>query len=105
MVCFDRETGRQTGEAVLQHEDDGSPFACGARAFVSAVIVNESAWRLDDLDEVDQFIQERPMRARVIHHPCAQTPLPLTVFAVDEQIVFRDGRWVELPRTGVRREE
>lgn len=99
VLTIDLETGRQLGDAVLEHEDDGSPFAGGARSFVSAVIVNEPEYRFDDLDKVDDFTRERPMRARVIHHPCALTPLPLEVFAMDEQIVYRDERWGDARRT------
>lgn len=98
MLTVDPETGRQVGEAVLEHDEDGSPFAGGARPFVSAVIVNEAEYRFDDWDKVDDFTQERPMRARVIHHPCALTPLPLDVFAGDEQIVYRDESWLNVPR-------
>lgn len=98
VLTLDTATGKQIGEPVLQHEEDGSPFAGGARAFVSAVIVNEPVYRFDDFDKTDDFTQERPMRARIIHHPHAQTPLPLEVFAMDEQIVYRDERWNEAPR-------
>jgi hypothetical protein len=80
------------GEAVLEHEDDGSPFVGGARPYISAVIVNEPANR-DDFDRADDFTKERPMRARVIHHPFAIMPLPLSVFADDEQIVDCENRW------------
>jgi hypothetical protein len=39
-----------------------------------------------------------------IHHPCAQTPLPLEVFAMDEQLVYRDGCWSKAPRPSGREE-
>lgn len=93
VLTVDPQNGRQMGDAVLEHEDDGSPFASGARPYVSAVIVNEAGYRFDDFDQDDDFTQERPMRARIIHHPLALQPLPFGVFAADEQIVYRDGRW------------
>jgi hypothetical protein len=95
VLAIDPKSGAQMGEAVLEHEDDGSPFVGGARPYISAVIVNEPAYRFDEFDRADDFTKERPMRARVIHHPFAITPLPLSVFADDDQIVYCDNRWQE----------
>jgi hypothetical protein len=71
-----------------------APLVRGMRDYVSAVLVNEpaTAYLADYGDE--PFTIERPMRIRAVHHPHAATPLPLSVFAGndDEQFV-RDGPW------------
>lgn len=93
---IDPEIGNRISPPELKHQDDGAPFAHGDRPYISAVLVNEPACRLDTLDAEDNFTIERPMRVRVIHHPGAKVPLELSAFQVagDEHIVYQCGdRW------------
>ena len=92
---IDSVTGNQVDQPVFEHQDDGSPFASGERSYISAVLVNEPGCRFDNFKTEDDFTIERPMRARIIHHPGAAIPLAFSAFqtTVDEHIVYRDKHW------------
>gem|GEM_PF-6682788 len=92
---IDTETGNSVDQPAVEHQDDGSPFAGAVKSYISAVLVNEPEYRLDNFETDDDFTIERPMRVRIIHHPCAVIPLPFSVFqgAGDQHVVYRDGHW------------
>src|SRR5438034_7883644 len=43
----DTRTGTALGGVAMEHQDDGAPLACGARPYISAVLVNLPHFRLD----------------------------------------------------------
>jgi hypothetical protein len=69
----------------------GRTLGAGKGTYVSAVLVAVPIER----EMRDDFANERPMRARVLHNPHATVPLPPSVFAYpeDEQLAHVDGAW------------
>jgi hypothetical protein len=78
------------GEVSLAH-GGGRTIGEDAGTYISAVVVNIARRR----DSIDDFTEERPMRARVVHNPFASVPLPTSIFASpdDEQLVHDGERW------------
>jgi len=106
-------TDQSTGEVLSEgwvHRQSDSATGHMKRPYISAVVVNQPTKRFEAFDGVvDDFTLERPMRARVIHNPDANHPLPLWVFSEpqDEQITRRGSGWVKItcPPAHVRHED
>ena len=84
---LDTSTGRAAGTR-SERKDDNSPLYGGRNAHVSAVMAVIPTRRFDDFDKIDDFTQERPMKARILRSPFAAIPLPQEVFSSpeDEQL-------------------
>jgi hypothetical protein len=83
-------TGGPAGETHLAY-GGGRTLGDKKATYVSAVLVTVPIER----ELRDDFADERPMRARVLHNPYATVPLPRSVFAhpADEQLAHIDGAW------------
>jgi hypothetical protein len=82
--------GGPAGETHLAY-GGGRTLGDDKGTYVSAILVTVPIER----ELRDDFAQERPMRARVLHNPYATVPLSRSVFAhpEDEQLAHVDGAW------------